>query len=179
MSEAVAKRYAEALFELGTEKLILDKMVKEFGVVRDVFEEDEQLVKFLTHPKVNNAKKNDLIDQAFKGFEKDVVNTVKLLVERHHTVNIPYIISLLEQLVNDAKGIAEATVYSVRELSNDENLKIKQTFVQRLNKNEIRIKNIIDPSLIGGMRIRIGNTIYDGSISGKLRRIERSIGKAN
>ncbi|WP_085994046.1 F0F1 ATP synthase subunit delta [Oceanobacillus senegalensis] len=180
MSEAVvAKRYAEALFELGQEKLTLDKFVEEFNVVQHIFQTNEPLIKFLTHPAINNAKKKELIDKAFKGFQKDVVNTVKLLVERHHTVNIPSIIDQLNQLVHDAKGIAEATVYSVRELSDDEKLKIKESFVKRLNKEEIRIRNIVDPTLVGGIKIRVGNTIYDGSISGKLRRFERNIGTAN
>ncbi|RKQ34375.1 F0F1 ATP synthase subunit delta [Oceanobacillus halophilus] len=180
MSEAlVAKRYAEALFTLGQEKLYLDKFVEEFSVVREVFETNEQLVTFLTHPGINNGKKKELIDKSFQGFQKDVVNTIKLLVERHHTVVIPAIIDAFLQRVNDAKGIADATVYSVRELTDDEKLKVKESFVKRLNKQEIRIQNIVDPSLMGGIKIRVGNTIYDGSISGKLKRFERNILTAN
>lgn len=175
----VEKRYAEALFELGTEKLILDKMVEEFGVVRDAFKQSPEIIDFLGHPKINNEKKKELIDQVFNGFEKDVVNTLKLLVERKHSGIISAIIDQLEKLVHDAKGIAEATVYSVRELSKDEKLKIKQTFVKRLNKNEIKINNVVDPSIIGGVKIRVGNTIYDGSISGKLKRFERNLVTAN
>ncbi|MFD1348295.1 F0F1 ATP synthase subunit delta [Oceanobacillus caeni] len=180
MSETVvANRYAEALFELGQEKHILDKFVEEFTVVREVFQTEEQFVKFLTYPGINNDKKKELIEAAFKGCQKDVINSVKLLVERHHTVNVPIIIDHFIQLVNDSKGIAEATVYSVRELSSDELLKVKQSFTKRLKKEKIHITNIVDPSIMGGIKIRVGNTIYDGSISNKLKRFERNIVTAN
>ncbi|WP_156290877.1 F0F1 ATP synthase subunit delta [Oceanobacillus salinisoli] len=180
MSEAlVAKRYAEALFELGQEKLILDKLVKEFSVVRDVFQTNQELTTFLAHPAIPGEKKKQLIAEVFQGSQAEVINTLKLLVDRRRVDVIPFVIDDLIQLVNDAKGIAEATVYSVRELSADEKLKVKESFVKRLNKEEIRITNVVDPSLLGGVKIRVGNTIYDGSISNKLKRIERNIVTAN
>ncbi|MFD1852174.1 F0F1 ATP synthase subunit delta [Oceanobacillus bengalensis] len=180
MSEqVVSKRYADALFQLGKEKLSLDKFVDEFTIVRRIFQDNEELKTFLLHPGINNVKKKQLLMEAFGGMHTDVINTLKLIVDRHRTDLIPSIIDGFLQLVNDAKGIAVATVYSVRELSNDEKLNLKMSFVKRLNKSEVHIQNVVDPSLIGGMKIRIGNTIYDGSISRKLQRIERDIVSAN
>jgi F-type H+-transporting ATPase subunit delta len=82
-------------------------------------------------------------------------------------------------LANGAKGIAEATVYSVRALSDAELEKLAQTFAKRLNKNAVKLENKVDPSIIGGVKIRMGNTIYDGSLSAKLKRIERNITATN
>ena len=180
MSEAiVAKRYADALFQLGKEKNTLEQLVTEFQVVLEVFESNEQLDTFLMHPKVDNTKKKDLIAEVFKGMQPDVVHTIKLLVDRHRITAIPAIIEQFISLVNDAKGIADATVYSVRDLTDAEKRDLEQTFARKLGKTGLVLKNVVDPSIIGGVKIRIGNTIYDGTISNKLNRISRSIVSAN
>ncbi|SHG69129.1 F0F1 ATP synthase subunit delta [Ornithinibacillus halophilus] len=180
MSEAVvAKRYADALFQLGNEKDTLDQLVEEFRVVNQVFKENKDLNTFLMHPRVNNAKKKQFVEEVFQGMSNDVVNTMKLLVERQRTDIATSVIDHFIQLVNDAKGIAQAVVYSVRELSDTERKELETTFAKRFNKNAIEIENVVDPSILGGIKIRMGNTILDGTISGKLRRIERNLKLAN
>ncbi|PAV31357.1 F0F1 ATP synthase subunit delta [Virgibacillus profundi] len=180
MSEAVvAKRYAEALFQLGNEKATLDQMVDDFQVVKEVFQANKKLNTFLKHPRINNTKKKQFLDEVFQGLDPDVITTLKLLVDRHRTDIIPSMVDHFNQFVNDAKGIAEVTVYSVRKLSNPERSHLVASFVKRFNKSTFEINNVIDPTLIGGVKIRVGNTIIDGSISRKLQRIERDIVTAN
>ncbi|MGM8364785.1 F0F1 ATP synthase subunit delta [Virgibacillus sp. W0181] len=180
MSDAVvAKRYADALFQIGDEKATLDQLIEELGVVKEVFEVNDSLFIFLKHPRINNEKKKQFLEEVFQGIQTDVLNTLKILVERQRVGIIPSMVDDFIQLYNDAKGIAEATVYSVRELSQTEKKELEASFAKRFDKNTIKIKNIVDPELIGGMKIRIGSTIYDGTISGKLKRMERSIVTVN
>ncbi|MFC3039659.1 F0F1 ATP synthase subunit delta [Virgibacillus xinjiangensis] len=176
MSEAlVAKRYAEALFQLGNEKAALEQFVEEFRVVKEVFQTNDNLVTFLKHPRVDLEKKKQFLEDVFQGLSKDVVNTLKLLVERHRVEATPSIIDHLVQFRNDALGIAEAEVYSVRQLSDTELKQLENSFAKRIGKKEVKLQNVVDPSIMGGIKLRMGNTIYDGSISGKLKRIERNI----
>ncbi|SET65915.1 ATP synthase F1 subcomplex delta subunit [Oceanobacillus limi] len=180
MSEAVvAKRYADALFQLGQEKATLDNLVEEVLVVKEVFLNDSQLNIFLKHPRVNNDKKKQFLSETFQGLSTEVMNTLKILVDRGRSEIVPSIIDHFNQLVNDAKGIAEGKVYSVRELSDTEKTELENTFAKRFNKQKIVLENVVDPSLIGGVKIHMGNTIIDGSISGKLRGLERSLKIAN
>ncbi|RDW22261.1 F0F1 ATP synthase subunit delta [Oceanobacillus arenosus] len=180
MSETVvAKRYAEALFQLGIEKNNLDELVTEFTTVREVFQNNQELNVFLMHPAVSGEKKKELIATSFQSLQKDVVNTLKLLIDRHRTDIIPATINQFIQLVNDAKGMVEASVYSTRALTEDEKHELELSFAKRLNKTAVTFDNKIDPTLIGGIKIRVGNTIYDGTISGKLKSIERKILTAN
>lgn len=180
MSEAVvAKRYAEALFQLGQEKNTLDDLIEQFGIVSDVFKNNEQLYTFLEHPRINNEKKKQFIQDVFQGLQTDVINTMKLLVDRHRTEITPSIINYFTQMVNDAKAIAEATVHSVRKLSDTETQQLADRLAAQLDKETVNITNVVDPEIIGGLRIRIGNTIFDGSIRGKLARMERRILTAN
>lgn len=180
MKESVAaNRYAEALFQIGKEKNILDKLVEELGLVKEVFQKNEQLDTFLKHPRVNNEEKEQFLNEMFPGMQTDVLNTMKLLVIKRRTEIIPSIINHLIQLVNDAKGIAVAKVYSVRPLSETEIEAIKLNFAKRLNKQSIQVDNIIDPSILGGLKIMIGNTVFDGSVDAKLKRLGREIVSAN
>lgn len=180
MSGAIAaRRYAGALFQIGTEKGTLEELKKELRIVREVFQENEQLYTFLKHPRINNAKKKQFLNEVFQGLQSNVVHTISLLVERGRIEITPSIIDHFIQMVNDAKGNAEVTVYSVRALSSSEKTELEKSFSKRFNKQNIELENEIDPSLIGGLKIRVGNTIYDGSVKGKLHRIERDIATAN
>src|SRR5699024_683463 len=115
----VVRRYADALFQLGDEKGSLDKLVQEFRVIKDVFQENK-LETFLAHPRVDNAKKNEFLDDVFNGFSRECINTLKLLVKQHRINIVPSVVDHFIQLVNESQGIAEATVYSVRPLTDDE-----------------------------------------------------------
>lgn len=180
MSEIiVAKRYAEALFQLGTEKDTLDQYVDEFRVIRNALLENEDLYTFLKHPKISNEEKKQLITSVFKKVHVDVKNTLLLLIEKKRITIAPSMVDHFIAMVNDARGIAEAIVYSVRPLSKKEQKSLQKTFAERFNKKTVNIHNEVDSSIIGGLKIRIGNTIYDGSVQGKLQRMERNIATAN
>lgn len=180
MSQSItARRYAEALFQIGSEKKVLDKYVKQLGVVRQVFTDNEQLYTFLKHPRVNQGKKKQLLTEVFQDLTADVIHTVILLVERGHAEVTPSVIDHFLKMVNDAKGIAEAKVYSVRELSNAERKALKLSIAKRFNKTAVQMENIVDPSILGGIRIQVGNTVLDGSVARKLKRLEQNIVTAN
>lgn len=180
MSEAIAaRRYAGALFQIGTEKGTLEELEKELRIVREVFQENEQFYTFLKHPRIKSAKKRQILNEVFQGLQPNVVHTIALLVERGRIEITTSMIDHFIQMVNDAKGNAEVTVYSVRELSSAEKAQLEKSFSKRFDMKSVELKNEIDSTLIGGLKIRVGNTIYDGSVKGKLHRIERDIATAN
>lgn len=82
----------------------------------------------------------------------------------------------MTEIYNEANGIAVANVYSVRELTETERENIANSLKQQLKKKEVKLNNKIDPSVLGGLKIRVGNTIYDGTISGKLNQMRHNIG---
>ncbi|UOQ50253.1 F0F1 ATP synthase subunit delta [Gracilibacillus caseinilyticus] len=175
----VAKRYAEALFQIAKEKETIDFLEAELATVKEVFQSNQEFLKFLHHPKVDADKKKQLLNEAFQGFSKDVLHTLSLLVDRHNEAIIEEIATAFITLAQDARGVKEATIYSVRALSDAEQEEIQQVFTKKWNIKELKINNQIDPNLLGGVKIRIGNTVYDGSIKGKLDRLERQIATAN
>ncbi|ARI76079.1 F0F1 ATP synthase subunit delta [Halobacillus mangrovi] len=171
----VAKRYAQALFQLAEEHLKVDQIAEELNVVKDVFGKNPSVYTFLKHPKVTTEDKKRVVAKSFQALSAEVLNTLKLIVDRHREDIIFDMINEYMSKIADKKGVAEATVYSVRELSDKEKEQISKVFAPKVGKQSLNITNMIDSSLLGGIRVRIGNRIFDGSVSGKLNRLEREL----
>lgn len=179
MSEAiVAKRYAEALFQIGQEKKSLDHMEAELQVIQEAINSNSNLMPFLQHPGVEKEKKKQLIHTILAEVLADVRHLFLLLIDRNREELIPEVIDQFIRKMNEEKGIAEATVYSAVPLSEEESDNLSKVFAKKLNKNKLILTNVVDTSVIGGVKLRIGNTIYDGTLRGKLERIERKITSA-
>ncbi|WP_349408825.1 F0F1 ATP synthase subunit delta [Pseudalkalibacillus sp. SCS-8] len=174
--EAVAKRYAAALFDVVKEKHSLDQVEKELRGVQAVFEENEKLLTIMNHPKISADDKKSLLSKILGSqLSEPVHNTILLMVDRKREAMIPSMVDQYILLANEERGVADATIYSVRLLTEEEKQSISKTFSERINVNELRVENVIDQDLIGGIKVKIGNRIFDGSVNGKLNRIQRQL----
>ncbi|MFS0862973.1 F0F1 ATP synthase subunit delta [Fredinandcohnia sp. 179-A 10B2 NHS] len=171
----VAKRYAVALFQVAKEQNALDQFEEEIRTVKQVFSNNEDFQNVLKNPKLTVESKKSIVTEAFAGFSQMTLNTLYILIDRHREDIIADVADEFVALVNDEKGIAEATVYSVRPLTKDEETGLSTVFASKIGKRSLRIQNVVDSSLIGGVKLRIGNRIYDGSVKGKLERLEREL----
>ncbi|MNN68521.1 ATP synthase subunit delta [compost metagenome] len=86
---------------------------------------------------------------------------------------LPDLLDSYIKIEGDSLGQADATVYSTYSLSSSEQTQVAEEF-GRLSGRNIRITNVVDKSLLGGLKVVIGDTLYDGSLSGKLTRLEKS-----
>jgi F-type H+-transporting ATPase subunit delta len=171
----VAKRYALALFELAKEHNLYEQFDLELAEVKKVFEDNKELHVVLSNPRIRKESKKQIIQEAFAGGSPFIVNTLKLLIDRHRQSIVIDMIDEYQTLSNDARNVANATVYSVRELSGTEKSTLSSVFAAKVGRASLVISNVVDPSLIGGVKIRIGNRIFDGSVSGKLERLGRQL----
>jgi F-type H+-transporting ATPase subunit delta len=171
----VAKRYALALFQLVREQQLLDTVEEELRVVKEVFYVNEDLKAVLQSPKVSREKKKAILTNAFSTVNKYVLNTLLLLVDRHRENEIMDVATEFSELANEERGIEAADVYSVRPLTDDERTGLSAYFAEKVGKKSLQIENIVDSELLGGIKVRIGNRIFDGSLRGKLDRLERTL----
>ncbi|WP_338450213.1 F0F1 ATP synthase subunit delta [Niallia oryzisoli] len=172
---AVANRYAYALFQLAKEKQLLEPMEEELRVVREVVSGNTGLNTVLKSPKVSKQEKEQLIRKAFSAVNPYVLNTLLILIDRHREDHIAQVADQFITLANEEKGIAEATVVSTRLLTEEESKALSSTFAAKVGKKSLRIENKVDSNLLGGVKVRIGNRIFDGSLQGKLERLERQL----
>ena len=171
----VAKRYALALFQLSKENNLLAQVEQELRVVKEVLVNSSDLNAVLQSPKVTAAKKKEIIKDSFSKVNPFVLNTLMILIDRHRQDQMVEVVDQFVELSNEEHGIADAKVYSIRPLTEDESEALSASFAAKVGKKSLRIQNIVDPELLGGLKIRIGNRIYDGSLRGKLNRLERKL----
>lgn len=171
----VAKRYATALYEVASKQGLQNTVEDELRVVKEVFQSNPSFVKTLKSPKLTPAKKQELLKTAFGSTSTYVLNTLLILVERHREEAIPEVADYFIELANNAKGIADAKVYSVQPLTDAQKEALSLAFAPKVGKTALRIENITDSNLLGGVKLRIGNRIFDGSLRGKLDRLQRKL----
>ncbi|MEH7333361.1 F0F1 ATP synthase subunit delta [Neobacillus drentensis] len=171
----VAKRYASALFQIAKEQQILSNVEEELRVVREVLDYNADLKAVLKSSKLTNENKKEIIRNAFSTVNAYVLNTLMILIDRHREDEIIEVVNQFIELANEEMGIAEAKVYSIRPLTDVEREAVSTTFAAKIGKKSLRIENIVDSDLLGGIKLRIGNRIYDGSLRGKLNRLERKL----
>jgi F-type H+-transporting ATPase subunit delta len=174
-NSVVAKRYASALFQIAKEQQILSQVEEELRVVKEVLQYNTDLKAVLKSSKLTNAKKKAILTVGFASVSSAVLNTLLILIDRHHEDEIINVANKFIEFANDEMGVAEASVYSIRPLSDVERNAISTTFGTKVGKKSLRIENFVDSDLLGGIRLRIGNRIYDGSLRGKLNRLERKL----
>lgn len=171
----VAKRYALALFQIAKETGALGVIEEELRVVKEVVQYNPELKNILNSSKLSIEEKKEIIKSSFATVNVNVLNTILILIDRHREDQIVDVANEFLELANDEMGIAEAQVYSTRELTDAEREAISSVFAAKVGKKSLKIGNIVDSNLLGGIRLRIGNRIYDGSLRGKLDRLERKL----
>jgi len=170
-----AKRYALALFELAQQHNQLASVEEDLREVQVVFNENRELQVLLSTPKLSLDRKKEIIRELFGKANPLVVNTLQVLIDRKRMNEVVEVGNEFTTLANEAQGIEDAKVYSTRPLTDDERSAISSAFAQKVGKQSLRIENVIDPSLIGGIRLQIGNQIFDSSVSSKIDRLKKQL----
>lgn len=170
----VAGRYAKALFEIAGQEGRTLELEQELKTLVEVLHNDQEVQKFILSPNISSEAKWNAIREGLEGkLSQPVVSLVKLLIERERIVILPEILSGYTKVTGDALGLADAVVYSTYPLSEDEKQTVAAEFGALVGK-KIRVLNEVDKELLGGIKVRIGDTLYDGSLAGKLERLEKS-----
>lgn len=175
MGSMAAKRYALALFQIVKEQKLLERVEEELRVVKEVFYVNEDLKVVLQSPKISKEKKKEILTESFGSLNKYVLNTLLLLVDRHRAGEVISVADEFVSLANETKGIEAADVYTIRPITDEEREALSVSFAEKVGKKSLQIENIVDSNLLGGVKIRIGNRIFDGSLRGKLDRLERKL----
>jgi F-type H+-transporting ATPase subunit delta len=172
----VARRYAQALLELGVEQGILDKMVDDVATVAAAFESSHELRNALENPMVPHAAKKavmaELCDQI--GAAPITRNALQLLVDRRRTKALPYIARMLRELADLRKGIVRAEVTTAVLLA-DAYYGRLQAQLEKMTGKRVVVDKRTDPTLIAGVVTRIGDRIFDGSLRTRLEAMKDAL----
>lgn len=171
----IARPYAEAVFSRAMES----GRVTEWGAALDFLAavvSDSAARDFLTNPAVDQQMKVDLVLQvAGDRLDSEGENLVRLLVENGRLVLSPEIARLYEQMRNEHEGTLDVQVISAYALDPELEKELAQILGEKLG-SEVRISSEQDPGLIGGVKIRAGDLVIDGSVAGQLSRLANELG---
>ncbi|GAB6991295.1 F0F1 ATP synthase subunit delta [Paenibacillus pini] len=172
-----AKRYAKALFEVAAEQQRTLEVEQELKAVVEAITADSDVKKFISTPNISVSVKLDVLKKALQDkVSQPVINTIELLVERGRADILPELLDSYVRIEGISLGLADATVYSTYPLNQQEQDTVAAEFGALANK-KIRVNNVIDKSLLGGVKVIIGDKLYDGSLAGKLERLEKSFNR--
>lgn len=177
---AVLGRYARAYAEVAvSHKLNADKTIAEFEQMVDIVNSSRELRNVLQNPAVNRDQKLKLLDSIIHhiGATKMLRNFLAVLIDHRRIGNIGDLLEQFKRELDRRMGIADAKVSSVRELTSAEKKSLEQELAEITGKT-VRATYSQDASLLGGVTVRVGSTIYDGSVHGRLQRMRQELAGA-
>jgi F-type H+-transporting ATPase subunit delta len=165
-----ARRYAEAAFQMGKEERSLDRWERELRLLRDLLREP-QLRAVADHPAIAYAAKERVLRAAAgTDIAREPLELVLLMIRRGRPGAIQRMVDRFEELLRRERGISKAEIRTALRLGDDE----REAIVARLREltgTRIETSEQIDESLIGGVAVRIGDTLYDASVRSRLERL--------
>jgi len=162
-------QYANALADIALEQGAAEPVLKQLSEFGAAFAESAELRTFLATPGVEREVKHGVIEKlaARMGASKIIRNFLFVMVDNQRTSLLPDILAAFQEAIRRRQGVAEAEVSSSAHLNEAQKAQLLQT-LERLTGKKIQAKYALEPELLGGAVVRIGDTIYDGSLRSRL-----------
>jgi len=175
-ARGVAKRYAQAVFDLATESHTQEEWLDDLTTLANIVE-DPVAGEFIVSPNVSTARKREVIDLLLpREARQHVRNLAYMFVERNRFEIAPDMLEIYRDLLLTAQGIAIADVTTAIELSDVEQQAVREQLAGIVGR-QIEMRLRVDPAIIGGLVARIGDQLIDGSVQTQLRNMRAALAR--
>ena len=162
MKNEVAERYGAGLFELAKEENKVEEYMNQVMLLKQTLKENPELSTFFLSVKVSKEEKRNVIDKVYSTYvDHNIVNFIKLVVDKGRATQLLNIYTSFIQMCEEDLGIQHATVLSARKLSQEDMNTIGNT--------------LVDPSIIAGIKVTVGNTVTDVTMKTKIDRMRNTL----
>jgi F-type H+-transporting ATPase subunit delta len=175
--EELGQVYANALFEAAVEGGELDEIQEQLGIWADALGENKNLQTFFFSPRFSSAEKKDAIRRIIDGGNERFLNFLELLAERHRLPATFRIRRAFDELWREEHKMLPVEVTSAVELDEGLVRSIGERIEERTGRR-IELTSRVDPDIIGGLVLRVGNKVLDASVHGRLERLRRQLTRA-
>jgi F-type H+-transporting ATPase subunit delta len=175
--EEVARVYAEALFEAAKDSGKLDPIHEQLDEVAEAIAGNHDLQVFLFSPYFSSAEKRGGLERAISGAETELVNFLDLLVEKHRMPAIFRIRDRFDELWAHENKQLDVTVTSAIELDRSVIDHIRDQIEEQTDRT-VELTAEVDPDILGGLVLRVGNMVLDASLRSKLERLRKEVAAA-
>jgi ATP synthase F1 delta subunit len=174
--EEIAAVYARSLFEVASEQGKLDPVREQLGAFADALDETRELQVFFFSPYFSTAEKQDGLDRAVTDADPTFVNFLKLLIENHRMPVIFRVRRELDRLWEEANQLLPVRVTSAVELDKATVSQIGDRIAEQTGR-KVDLSSQVDPDIIGGIVVRVGNSILDASIRNRLESLRKQVAR--
>jgi ATP synthase F1 delta subunit len=175
--EQASEVYARALFEVASERGLLDTVREQLAQFVDVLSTNQSVQTFFFSPYLSTDEKKDGLGRLIEGAEETFMSFLETLVERHRMPEIFHIRARYEELWDAEMKRLPVEVTSAVELDD--------AFVRDIGErigtqtgNKIELTRVVDPDIVGGIVLRVGDFILDASIRNRLDQLRKQVGRA-
>jgi F-type H+-transporting ATPase subunit delta len=169
--KSASQQYATALADIAFEQNAVDAVMKQLNNFHALYASSAELRNFLSSPAVTREAKHRVIEKlAGGGASKTVRNFLFVVVDHQRTAILPEMVAAVQEVIRQRQGIVEAQVSSAIELNAAQKAELGTT-LERLTGRRVEASFSLEPSLLGGAVVRVGDTIYDGSLRTRLNEL--------
>jgi F-type H+-transporting ATPase subunit delta len=175
--EEIARVYARSLFEVAREQDTLDEVRDQIGQFADALADSRELQTFFFSPYFSTEEKKDGLGKALDGASETVENFLALLIENHRMPALFRIRRELDAMWRDVNQLLPVQVTSAVELDEAVTRQIGDE-IGRQTGRKVELSSTVDPDVLGGIIVRVGNSILDASIRTRLERLRKQVARA-
>src|SRR3954447_17143628 len=175
--EEIGQVYSRALFEAAMESGDLDEIHDQLGIFADALGENKNLQTFFFSPRFSSSEKKDAIRKIIEGGNDRFLNFLELLAERHRLPATFRIRRSFDELWREEHKVLPVEVTSAVELDSGLVASIESR-IKEATGRQVETTQKVDPNIIGGLVLRVGNKVLDASVQGRLERLRRQITRA-
>jgi ATP synthase F1 delta subunit len=172
--DELARVYARSLFEVAREHGKLDELREQLGQFADALNEHRELAVFFFSPYFSSLEKEDGLSRILDGADEALLNFLKLLIENHRMPVIFRIRARYERLWEEENRMLPVEVTSAIALDPDTTDALGQSIGERAGR-KVKLAARVDPDILGGIVVRVGNSILDASIRNRLEQLRRHV----
>lgn len=176
MAKLVEQTYGEALFQTAMELNQLDAFLEEIKLIQTVLEQNPEWDRLMKHPKISKQEKVEIMRGAFAGrISREMTGFLELILTKERYGQLQAVFRYFTEKVKEEKKIGTAYVTTPMELSEIRKSDIQDRLLATTSYRTMEMHYTVDPSLIGGMVIRIKDRVVDSSIRTKLAEMKKEL----
>lgn len=175
--QELADVYARALFEVAQEHDDLERMHEELGQFADALSQNNEIRMFFFSPYFSSEEKRDGVKKVIEGGDERLINFLQLLAERHRMPAIHRIRRRFDELWAEENKLLTVQVTSAVDLDEGLVRSIGDQIAQQTGRR-VDLSARVDPEVLGGLRIRVGNMVLDASVRNRLEQLRKQVAKA-
>ena len=171
----IARRYAKALKEEAEGLGIIEQVDDDVALIRESLNASRELLQFFQSPVISREKKASVVSELFgERVEKTTLHFLLLMVEKRREYALLEVVSAYMALRDEQRGVVNVSVRAARAMGEEEEKELIATIEGMIQKS-VRLESSVDASLMGGLVVRIGDTVYDGSFSNQLQSLRERL----